>query len=69
MDQPQGFQPLKAKPEIHNVHTVRERELAQALSHLIQWVNEVAAIETGWHENVLADRLLPGEKVLAQESD
>lgn len=57
------------RPIIRNAKTDRERELANALSHLIEWVQECyPGQDVRWHENVLADRIPPGFKCLAIES-
>jgi hypothetical protein len=51
---------------ITNVHTIRERELANALRHAIEWIEEaVPGQDTRWYRNVLGDALSPGEKQLA----
>jgi tRNA(Ile)-lysidine synthase TilS/MesJ len=52
---------------IHNVSTIRERELAAALQNAIEWAEEACpGQDTRYWRNVLADRLAPGEKHLAE---
>ncbi len=49
-----------AYDEIRHVTTRRERDLAAALAHAVEWAKEACPGQnTRWWENVLADRLHP----------
>lgn len=43
-------------PRVCNVKTKRERQLAHALRHAVEWIHEaVPGQDTRWYENVLRD--------------
>lgn len=48
--------PPRQRPTVRHVQTIRERQLANALRHAIEWIQEaVPGHDCRWYKKVLSD--------------